>query len=110
MSAVNTQSLPATDPQGFLVDRSEWTREVAQIMAASDEIQLTEQHWEIIEFLRSYHEEYGLIPIMRVLCKAIGNRLGDYKGKSRYLYRLFPEGPVRQGCRYAGLPKPPHCI
>jgi tRNA 2-thiouridine synthesizing protein E len=107
---LKSNSLPPTDPQGFLLDRGAWTHEVAELLAASDGLTLTEQHWEIIEFLRSYYDEYGLIPIMRVLCKAIANRLGEDKGKSRYLYRLFPEGPVRQGSKYAGLPKPPHCI
>ena len=99
-----------TDPQGFLCRREDWTPAAAEAMAAVDGIVLGAEHWEIIEFCRSYYAEYGLIPIMRILARAIARRLGEDKGRSRYLYRLFPEGPVRQASRYAGLPKPPSCI
>ena len=99
-----------TDPQGYLCRQEDWTPAVAEAMAAADGIALRTEHWEIIEFCRSYYAEHGLIPIMRILARAIGRRLGEEKGKSRYLYRLFPEGPVRQASRYAGLPRPPSCI
>lgn len=99
-----------TDPQGFLCRREDWSPAVAEAMAAEDGIKLQAEHWEIIEFCRAYYAEYGLIPIMRILARAIARRLGEDKGKTRYLYRLFPQGPVRQASRYAGLPKPPSCI
>ena len=51
-----------------------------------------------------------MAPPMRVLVKAVAVRLGSEKGESRYLYRLFPEGPAKQACRYAGLPRPVSCI
>jgi tRNA 2-thiouridine synthesizing protein E len=47
---------------------------------------------------------------MRLLVRELAQRLGAEKGQSRYLYRLFPEGPAKQACRYAGLPKPVSCI
>ncbi|MEE9157093.1 MAG: TusE/DsrC/DsvC family sulfur relay protein [Gammaproteobacteria bacterium] len=99
-----------TDPEGFLVDLDEWDEQVANAMAAMDDIQLHDAHWEIIRFMRDYYEEFKIIPIMRILAKAICSRLDEEKGSSRYLYSLFPEGPVRQASRYAGLPKPPSCI
>ncbi len=95
---------------GFLVNREEWTPEVAHVIAREEGIMLTEQHWEIIHFVQEYYDEYGITPIMRILAKAIRNRLGEEKGKSKYLYRLFPDSPVRQSARIAGLPKPPSCI
>ncbi|MEE8321550.1 MAG: TusE/DsrC/DsvC family sulfur relay protein [Gammaproteobacteria bacterium] len=100
----------ATDPEGFLLDPDDWNREIAILLAKQDGIDLSESHWEIIDFCRGYYQEYRIIPIMRILVKAISRRLGIEKGKSRYLYRLFPQGPVRQASRYAGLPKPPSCI
>ena len=99
-----------TDPEGFLLDLNDWSRDVAEILARQEGIELSESHWEIIDFCRDYYHEYKIIPIMRILAKAISARLGMEKGKSRYLYRLFPQGPVRQASRYAGLPKPPSCI
>ena len=48
--------------------------------------------------------------VAEILTRAVARRLGPDKGNSRYLYRLFPDGPARQACRYAGLPKPSGCI
>ena len=72
--------------------------------------ELTENHWEVINFLRSYYEEYQIAPAVRVLTKAIGKKLGKDKGNSKYLYELFPYGPAKQACKYAGLPKPTGCV
>jgi len=47
---------------------------------------------------------------VRVLTKAVGKKLGKDKGNSKYLYGLFPYGPAKQACRYAGLPKPTGCV
>ncbi|MBA2492881.1 MAG: TusE/DsrC/DsvC family sulfur relay protein [Gammaproteobacteria bacterium] len=99
-----------TDPEGYLKDIEAWTREVARTMAGRDGVTLTEEHWEVIHFLRDYYHEYGIAPSVRVLVRAVGERLGQDKAKSAYLYRLFPEGPARQACRYAGLPKPTGCV
>ncbi|MEM9301219.1 MAG: TusE/DsrC/DsvC family sulfur relay protein [Pseudomonadota bacterium] len=100
----------ATDAEGYLADRSDWSRAVAEVMAAADGVTLTPAHWEIIDYVREHDAEFGEPPPMRLLVKAIAARLGPEKGKSRYLYRLFPEGPAKQVCRYAGLPKPVSCI
>lgn len=99
-----------TDRQGYLLDPEDWDREVAVVMASLDEIELSEQHWEIINFLRAYYFEYAMAPPMRLLVKAVASRLGEERGNSRYLYRLFPDGPAKQASRYAGLPKPVSCI
>ncbi len=106
---VDGQSLDTTD-DGFLLDRSAWTPAVAEVMATQDEIELSAEHWEIIEFVRAYYAAHSIVPIMRILAKAIARELGEEKGKTRYLYALYSEGPVRQASRYAGLPKPPSCI
>jgi len=47
---------------------------------------------------------------VRVLTKAVGKKMGKDKGNSKYLYGLFPYGPAKQACRYAGLPKPTGCV
>ena len=79
-------------------------------MAKADGTELSENHWEVINFLREYYEEYQIAPAVRVLTKAIGKKLGKDKGNSKYLYELFPYGPAKQACKYAGLPKPTGCV
>ena len=98
------------DEDGHLADRSLWSEAVAISLAARDGIDLGEQHWTIIRFVQVYYDEYELAPSMRVLVKAMRQRLGEDWASSRPLYRLFPESPARQACLYAGLPKPVGCI
>ena len=98
------------DEEGYLADLSEWNAEVAAYMAKADDCDLDENHWEVINFLREYYDEYQIAPAVRVLTKAIGKKLGKDKGNSKYLYELFPYGPAKQACKYAGLPKPTGCV
>ena len=90
------------DEEGYLVNLNDWNKDLAEVLAESEELDLTDNHWEIINFLREYYEEYQIAPAVRVLTKAIGN--------SKYLYELFPYGPAKQACKVAGLPKPTGCI
>ncbi len=98
------------DEEGYLVDRNDWNEDVAKEMAKADDCDLTNNHWEVINFLREYYDEYQIAPAVRVLTKAIGKKLGPDKGNSKYLYELFPYGPAKQACKYAGLPKPTGCV
>ncbi len=106
---VNGKSLEV-DEEGYLANLSDWEPGVADVMSKDDDLELTNDHWEIIRFLREYYEEYQIAPAVRVLTKAVGKKLGKDKGNSKYLYELFPYGPGKQACRYAGLPKPTGCV
>jgi tRNA 2-thiouridine synthesizing protein E len=99
-----------TDEEGFLVNLSDWNPDVAAELAKGEGIEMTDSHWEVINFLREYYDEYQIAPAVRVLTKAIGKKLGPDKGNSKYLYDLFPYGPGKQACKIAGLPKPTGCI
>lgn len=96
--------------EGFLLDPRDWNTEVAEWMAGREGLELTEAHWEIIHFVRDYHLRAGHFPNMRVFVKAVAGGLGEEKGNSRYLHRLFPKGPLKYACKLAGLSKPPHCL
>ncbi len=100
----------ATDKNGYLANIADWNPQVAEAMAALDDCPLTPDHWEVLTILREYYAQYEIAPAVRVLVKIIGRRLGKEKGNSKYLYELFPYGPAKQACRYAGLPKPTGCI
>lgn len=99
-----------TDEEGYLANLSDWSVDIATHMAQEDDCDLSDNHWEVINFLREYYEEYQIAPAVRVLTKAIGKKLGKDKGNSKYLYELFPYGPAKQACKYAGLPKPTGCV
>ena len=99
-----------TDEEGYLANRTDWNEDVAKEMARVDSCELSENHWEVINFLREYYDEYQIAPAVRVLTKAIGKKLGADKGNSKYLYELFPYGPAKQACKIAGLPKPTGCV
>jgi tRNA 2-thiouridine synthesizing protein E len=71
---------------------------------------LTDNHWEVINFLREYYNEYQIAPAVRVLTKAIGKQFGEGKGQQQVPYDLLPYGPAKQACKIAGLPKPTGCV
>jgi tRNA 2-thiouridine synthesizing protein E len=99
-----------TDEEGYLINLVDWNEEVAAFLAQQEGVNMTEQHWEVINFLRDYYNEFQIAPAVRVLTKAIGKKLGPEKGNSQYLYELFPYGPAKQACKIAGLPKPTGCV
>ena len=100
----------AFDKEGFLRNLEDWSPEVAELIAAGEDVQLTDAHWEIIELLRRYYQEFDSSPAMRPLVKYTARELGNDKGRSIYLMRLFPGSPAKIGSKIAGLPKPDNCL
>jgi tRNA 2-thiouridine synthesizing protein E len=99
-----------TDEEGYLTNLADWNEDVAKFLAQQENIDLTQNHWEVVNFLREYYNEFQIAPAIRVLTKAIGKKLGPDKGNNKYLYELFPYGPAKQACKIAGLPKPTGCV
>lgn len=98
------------DEKGYLLDYAAWSPLVAETMAANDGIRLGADHWVVLHLFRDYFEAHEIEPPMRALVNKARESLGEEKGNSRYLYRLFPDGPGTQACRYAGLPRPLSCV
>ncbi|NTU42619.1 MAG: TusE/DsrC/DsvC family sulfur relay protein [Nitrospirales bacterium] len=98
------------DEDGYLVNLDEWTKELGAALAQQDGMELTDAHWEVINFLREYYSKYQIAPMIKILVKEIAKVLGPDKGNTKYLYTLFPDGPAKQACRFAGLPKPSGCV
>ncbi len=98
------------DEEGYITDISQWSEDLANTIAEAENIEMSDDHWEVVNFLRDYYEEYQIAPAVRVLTKAVKKSLGPDKGNSKYLYELFPYGPAKQACKIAGLPKPTGCI
>ncbi len=98
------------DEDGFLANMDEWNEDVALALAKTENVEMTDAHWEVVNFLREYYAEYKIAPMIRILTKAIGKKLGKEKGNTKYLYSLYPGGPAKQACKIAGLPKPTGCV
>jgi TusE/DsrC/DsvC family sulfur relay protein len=98
------------DDDGYLLNLDDWSKELAEHLAKQDGIDLSPAHWEVINFLREYYKQYQIAPMIKILVKEIGKAMGPEKGNTKYLYELYPAGPAKQACRYAGLPKPTGCV
>lgn len=98
------------DEDAYLLNWLDWSPAVAETMAAEDGLELRPEHWQVLEILREYYRDYEIAPPMRALIRILKQRTGDDRFASRQLYRLFPQGPAKQACRYAGLPRPVSCI
>ncbi len=98
-----------TDEDGYLVNSSNWNREIAKCIAASESVIMTNEHWMVVNFLRAYYEKYKIAPMIRILTKAMGEQLGKEKGNTTYLYILYPGGPAKQACKIAGMPESSAC-
>jgi tRNA 2-thiouridine synthesizing protein E len=93
-----------TDSEGYLVVPSDWSEAFARAQAAVEGLQLTEEHWEVIRYLRAHYARHGTQASVRDMIKHFRDIWGRKKGSSRYLHRLFPRGgPQKQGNRLAGL-------
>ncbi len=98
------------DIEGYLLNLEDWNKDVAIAIAKSEGIELTSEHWRVIELLRDFYQEYKIAPAMRALVSAVKRDLGSDKGNSIFLHKLFPGGPAKQANKIAGLPKPIRCI
>jgi len=88
---------------GYLVNLDEWSEAVAEAIAKKEGIELTEQHWDVIKYLRDQHyNNGGLEPNERTILKDMGKIWGS-KPTSKDMYRLFPGMPSKQGRKIAGL-------
>lgn len=94
------------DDDGYMVDPRDWSEKLAERMAKEDGILLTEEHWEIIKFVREYYLKFQLSPRIKILVNEVRKAFGDQKGNTKYLYELFPNGPAKMSNRYAGNPQP----
>lgn len=100
----------ATDAEGYLLNSDDWSPQLANEIAAQQQIMLSEEHWQVIYFVRDFYTEFNTSPAIRMLVKAMAKKYGEEKGNSRYLFRLFPDGPAKQATKIAGLPKPAKCL
>ena len=88
-----------------LLDMQSWNRDKAIEIANHNGIQLSDDHWRVIVVLPRHYHQKGPAQTARELSEMLERVFADYGGK-RFLYHLFPSGPVTVGMRIAGLPAP----
>ncbi|AZF22014.1 TusE/DsrC/DsvC family sulfur relay protein [Pseudomonas sp. R3-52-08] len=106
---VGTRTLEL-DKDGYLVDLDAWSAEIAGALAAAESLELTPDHWEILELLRGFYAQYQLSPATRPLIKYVALNLGPEKGNSLHLNKLFNGTPAKLAAKLAGLPRPTNCL
>lgn len=97
------------DPQrtGHALDLKDWNVALGRLQAEQEGLELTDDHWDVLHWLRNHYLEHGPAKSGRELSDQLARAFARNGGR-KYLRRLFPEGPVAQGMRIAGLPLPPH--
>jgi dissimilatory sulfite reductase related protein len=105
---VTTQTIAGraieVDDEGFLADPQQWTREIGAEIARENGIpELTDRHWQVVDFMRERYLSEGAAPSIRTLGKASGVPVKE-------LYALFPKGPAKLAAKIGGIPKPRGCI
>jgi tRNA 2-thiouridine synthesizing protein E len=102
---VDGKDIPITD-SGFLQNIEDWSEAVAEAISQEEELELSERHWDLINYLRDeYLNNGGNQPNTRNLVKAMTAKWGDSSVNAKTLYDLFPGDPSKQGGRIAGLPE-----
>ena len=93
-----------TDKEGYLCNLDDWCEDFATALAAEEGLTLTDEHWQVIRFLRDYYHEHRVQAQVRVMIKHFSRLWGRESGNNIALHEMFPVGgPQKQGNRLAGL-------
>lgn len=99
-------AVPELDAEGYLVDPAQWNEQVAGELARQERIDLTDEHWAVLRFMREYYERHQIAPDARHVMKHLAAYKGPDKAARNDLFVLFPYGYVKQACRIAGMRRP----
>ena len=92
-----------TDAEGYLANRDDWSEELAQEYATQMGIELTDEHWKVINTARAIEAESSSSPGLRKISKRSETPI-------KAIYKLFPDGPAKLIAKIAGIPKPKSCL
>jgi len=94
------------DDEGYLLDPDDWSPQIMQSLASEMDIELSDEHIQIIQFIRQRFEENQSVPQARSVLKHMAELWGTDKATRKHLYQLFPYGYGQQACKIAGMRKP----
>ena len=92
-----------TDAEGYLANRDDWSKELAHEYATQMGIELTDEHWKVINTARAIEAESSSSPGLRKISKRSETPI-------KAIYKLFPDGPAKLVAKIAGIPKPKSCL
>jgi tRNA 2-thiouridine synthesizing protein E len=101
-----------TDDEGYLQNLDDWNKEIAGYLAKDEGIELTDKHWQLIEWVRDYFFKFQVAPAIKSLIREVAKleNFPDTKAANKFVYELFPGGPAKDLAKIAGLPKPTGCV
>jgi tRNA 2-thiouridine synthesizing protein E len=95
-----------TNANGYLENGADWSESVAKAIAAKEGLELTDRHWDLINYLRDeYYNNNENQPNTRTIVKTMQKLWDDKTVDAKTLYDLFPLDPSKQGGRVSGLPE-----
>lgn len=95
------------DSEGYLIDPDDWDESLADMLAKQEQLELNEESWVILRFIRDYYAEHKIIPDIRHVVKHFAEYLKcDKHAAKNHLFELFPYGYVKQTCKIAGMKRP----
>ena len=103
----NSEVQVSRDEEGYMVNPDEWNKEVAIQFASEENLELSNDHWTVINFIRESYGEHKIAPDIRHVAKHLAKALGcDKKEAKNRIFKLFPYGYVKQTCKIAGMKRP----
>lgn len=88
--------------EGYLVDFTQWDREICECIAGECNVVMTERHYEVVEYLQDKYQKEEPLSIRGIKKSGVIN--------IKEFYQLFPGGPLKVSTKIAGIPKPKSCI
>jgi TusE/DsrC/DsvC family sulfur relay protein len=104
---MHTNTHYARDVEGYIVHPEDWNENLALELADEENLELTDEYWTILRFMRDYWQEHKIAPDVRHIVKHLAHARGyDKKEAKQHLFSLFPYGYVKQACKVAGMQRP----
>jgi tRNA 2-thiouridine synthesizing protein E len=102
MKKVIAQKEIDINEEGYLTDFSQWSKEIGSELGKEQGIEMTDKHWEVIDFLQDKHHKEEALSVRGIKKSGVIN--------IKEFYDLFPGGPLKKSTLIAGIPKPKSCI
>jgi tRNA 2-thiouridine synthesizing protein E len=92
-----------TDAEGYLANKDDWSEGLANELAKELGLELSDDHWKVLNAARAIESESGSSPGLRKISKRSETPI-------KAIYKLFPDGPAKLIAKIAGIPKPKSCL